>query len=514
MLDYFDMWDEFQVKSLNDTKEARYYNLISSLIDNQIDAGIKWIDSPQAEEYFKGESAYQTEVFRALEDEWDSILESKYNSVEALLDEVYRRGKAKGYSDMREHVKFTEQDKLALQFVRDYNFGLIQRLNDDTIYQIKNTIIGGFLAGDHPYKIAPKILEVAENRLEESTFSPKQRAVMIARTEVSRVQNTGILQSYVNEGYTEVKILTAGDDNVCTTCLKYAYEFNKEDEITYENRGEERTHNIIKLIKGGQFPPFHPLCRCTYLSVWESKGKSPENPFIVNLTPLKFLDPEHEINLPDGKPKIRWTKESLNDQLSSFTDSKKELDEIVEAVMYYMNNIENRNKEFLSAMNNDFKMVCTQHPGDLRGVSLCPKGKKAAENEGLLFVIHNHPSNNPLQSEGDIIGFAEYNVKYNVVFTENEGLFILKNNGATEEDIKQGWDDIYQFMFENFKASNSNEYWHIIDLVNNAGLDDDMYDSMMYEKVIGHMSNNKKLSISVYKEKMDNHNVGVYHIGP
>lgn len=48
MLDYFDMWDEFQVKSLNDTKEARYYNLISSLIDNQIDAGIKWIDSPQA----------------------------------------------------------------------------------------------------------------------------------------------------------------------------------------------------------------------------------------------------------------------------------------------------------------------------------------------------------------------------------------------------------------------------------------------------------------------------------
>ncbi len=85
MLDYFDMWPEFSVKSINDTKTARYYNLISNLIDSQIDAGIRWLDSKEAEEYFKGETAYQREVFLALEDEWDSILEGKYNSVDALL---------------------------------------------------------------------------------------------------------------------------------------------------------------------------------------------------------------------------------------------------------------------------------------------------------------------------------------------------------------------------------------------------------------------------------------------
>ena len=38
------------------------------------------------------------------------------------------------------------------------------------------------------------------------------------------------------------------------------------------------------LIKGGLFPPFHPLCRCTYLSVWESKVKTPFDAEVVDLT--------------------------------------------------------------------------------------------------------------------------------------------------------------------------------------------------------------------------------------
>ncbi|WP_407454424.1 phage minor head protein [Methanobrevibacter sp.] len=515
MLDYFEMWDDFHCKSINDIKTARYYNLISNLIDSQLDATIRWIDSEEAEEYFKGESAYQREVFQTLEDEWESILESKYDSVEALLSEVYRRGKSKGYADMRQRIKYTETDKLALAFARDYNFGLIQRLNDDTIHQIKNTIISGFLAGEHPNQIAPKILSVAEERLTGSTFTPRQRATMIAKTEISRVQNTGILQSYVNEGYTEVKILTAEDNNVCDTCLRYAFEFNNDDEIIYGNRGPEKVHNLIKLIKGGRFPPFHPLCRCTYLSVWESKGKPPENPFIINSTPLKFLDSDGEIVLPDGKPKIRWTEDSLREELSSFTDSERELTELTNAVWEYMNTLKNRNVESLSAMGHDYNMYCTQFSIDShKGVDLCPDGLDEAGKRGLLFVIHNHPSNNPLQSEGDIWGFAEYNVKYNIVFTERCGLFILKNDGATSDDIKQGWEDIYEFMREDFKSKNSTEYWHIIDLVEHAGLDDDLYDSMMYKKVMEHMSKNKKLSIHVFKEKMSQHNVGVFHIKP
>ena len=284
LLDYFDMWDEFDIQKVEDPKIIRYYDLLENHIKNQIDATIKWLESDQARDYFFSESEYQRDVFRALEDEWDSILEGKYPSVEALLSEVYRRGKAQGYSDMREHIQYTEQDKLALSFVQEYNFVLIRNIDYDTRSQIKAKITEAVIAGEHPYTVAPKILDVAEERLDGSNFTPKQRATMIARTEVSRVQNTGILQSYVNEGITEVKILTAEDDNVCDLCLKYAFEFNEKDDITFENRGEEKVHNISKLIKGGRFPPFHPLCRCTYLSVWESKVKRPIDAEVVDLT--------------------------------------------------------------------------------------------------------------------------------------------------------------------------------------------------------------------------------------
>ncbi|WP_458405990.1 phage minor head protein [Methanobrevibacter sp.] len=282
LLDYFDLWDEFDIRKVDDPKTVRYYDLLMNHIQNQIDAGVKWLESDEARDYFYGESEYQREVFRALEDEWDSILEGKYPSVEALLSEVYRRGKAQGYSDMREHIRYTEQDKLALEFVTNYNFDLIRNIDYDTRSQIKGKITEAVIAGNHPYTVAPKILDVAEERLDGSNFTPKQRATMIARTEISRVQNTGILQSYVNEGYTEVNILTAEDDHVCDLCLKYAFEFN-DDDITFENRGKERVHNISKLIKGGCFPPFHPLCRCTYLSVWKGGEKYDGDAEIMDL---------------------------------------------------------------------------------------------------------------------------------------------------------------------------------------------------------------------------------------
>ena len=86
--------------------------------------------------------------------------------------------------------KYLQKKNLALEMLKSYNIALVHFCNANN------------------------------KRFDEgSTFTPKQRAVMIARTEISRVQNTGILQSYVNEGYTEVKILTAEDDNVCYTCL-------------------------------------------------------------------------------------------------------------------------------------------------------------------------------------------------------------------------------------------------------------------------------------------------------
>lgn len=291
LIEDLELEEEFTEKSLKDNIQLmKYYRLISQQIDDTLQASVKWIDSPEAKEFFFNEAYYQQEIWESLDEEWDNILSGKYETIDGLLQEIYDYGKAKGYSNIAEHLRYTDTDRLAFAFARNYNYGLIQRLNDDLRGAIKNRLTRAAIEGENPLSLAPKLLKLGVTQLPGSTFTPRQRATMIARTEISRIQNTGILQSYVNEGYTEVKLLTAEDDNVCTLCLRYAYEFNKDDKIIFENRGEELVHNIRDLIKGGEYPPFHPLCRCTYISVWESKVSAPDNPFMVNLTPIDNWD--------------------------------------------------------------------------------------------------------------------------------------------------------------------------------------------------------------------------------
>lgn len=441
LLDYFDMWDEFDITKVDDPKTIRYYDLLENHIKNQIDAGIKWLESDEARDYFFGEAEYQREVFHALEDEWDEILSTKYPSVDALLDEVYRRGKAKGYTDMRERIRYTEADKLALRFARNYNYYLIRKIDNDTRNQIKNKITEAVIAGEHPYTVAPKILNVAEEKLQGTNFTPKQRATMIARTEISRVQNTGILQSYINEGYTEVKILTAGDSRVCNLCLRYAFEFEEDAEITYDNRGEERTHNILKLVKGGEFPPFHPLCRCTYLSVWESKGKPYK--YVINLTPWDFQD----MNKPDStirfkkvfKSKIpQYLPEILIQELFDFDDyySKKYSDEKLLEYGYLANLTHEGISNYLVGEEN--------HINFNEAELLIYTGDE-------LIATHTHLSRVPFNYD-DIDTFFENGdkvyMRYLVVHTP-EDIFIAEfteNSFINKEEIIQAAKDDYKDM--------------------------------------------------------------------
>lgn len=283
LLDYLEMWDEFDIKTNSDNDVNRYHSRLIGLIMEDLDKTIDWLKSDDAKNLFVRESEYQLSVFNSLEEEWDEILEKHYDTVDELLTEVYDKGKKKGYSDMISRIKYTKADKWALDFVKDYNFGLIQKLDDDLRYKIKNKIISGFLAGDHPYKIAPKIAGLLDEKLIGSNFTPNQRATMIARTEISRVQNTGILQSYVTEGYVQVKILTAEDNSVCYLCLKNAYEFEDDVPVTYDNKGDDRVHYISDLIKNLDYVPLHPNCRCTYLSVWETKKNPEEFPLMICL---------------------------------------------------------------------------------------------------------------------------------------------------------------------------------------------------------------------------------------
>lgn len=455
LLDDLEFWDEFTTKAINDPDTEDYFKQIDQAIDDKLAETIKWLDSDEAKEYFQQEAEYQEEVFEALEDKWDNILSGEIDSVDELLGRIYEHGKQQGYSEIRERIRYTDADRQALQFAKDYNFHLIQKLDDNLRDAVKNRVIQAVASGEHPYELASKIQELGVQPLPGSTLSARHRAVMIARTETARVQNTGIIQSYVNEGFTEVNILTAEDSSVCRLCLANAYEFNT-DEIILENRGADRTHKIADM-NSNSWVPLHPNCRCTYVVVWDSRGEAPENPEPVNLTPLS----NDELNIlrnlfSNGKlnnEKDLWeydykgirsslSKGEFEKRLSGFMDSKT-ISVLTEDLFNFQKNVHFINIEHGWARTNKRTVSGIFSNGANKEVALSADFLEIAKKDkGILYLIHNHPkSNPPLPSPEDLAYFTSLEIKYGLV-TNEEGTFILKNNKSSQN--KDKYKEIYE----------------------------------------------------------------------
>ena len=294
LIDDLGLWDEFRInKTRDDTNVQRYYNLISNILDYQLTASRQWLSSPQARVYYLQESEYTKEIFQSLDDEWDDILSRNYDNVDELLEEIYRRGKEKGYKDIQERLNYTEQDKQALDFVRQYNFDLITKLSNDLRANVKNTITEGVAKGENPYSLANKLVQQGITPLEGSTLTAKQRAVMIAKTEVSRTQNTAILQTYANEGYTEVTILTAEDQHVCRLCLANAYHFNNDVEMVYSEDLKDQVHRISDLDEDSLLP-LHPNCYMPDTQIYTKEGWKPVRDITTDDDVLT-LNPENNL---------------------------------------------------------------------------------------------------------------------------------------------------------------------------------------------------------------------------
>ena len=418
LLDDLEFWDEFTTKAINDTDTEDYFKQIDQAIDDKLAETIKWLDSEEAKEYFQQEAEYQEEVFEALEDEWDDILSGEIASADELLNRIYEHGKQQGYMDIRERIRYTDADRQALQFAKDYNFHLIQKLDDNLRDAVKNRVIQAVASGEHPYELAPKIQELGVQPLPGSTLSARHRAVMIARTETARVQNTGIIQSYVNEGFTEVNILTAEDSSVCRLCLANAYEFNT-DEIILENRGADRTHKIADM-NSNSWVPLHPNCRCTYVVVWDSRGEAPENPMFMDFTPKHG---EQGYNGFDGD----WSKESVKNSLKNVVDEE-DIETVAEILIDYRRKVKGKDKEHLTTTDANFNKLSDAITDSKKGyVDIPEKDIKAVEGSYFGLTIHNHPSGIPLPAYKDLkTGIIKNKVKYNIIYSSN-GIVVIKN---------------------------------------------------------------------------------------
>ena len=279
---------------------------------------------------------------------------------------------------------------------------------------------------------------------------------MIAKTETSRMQNTGMLQSYVNEGYTQVKILTAEDKDVCTTCLEYAFKFNKDEPRVYSPGllEREKVHDIVTLIKGGKFPPFHPLCRCTYLTVWKSKTEPPENPYVINLTPdnylsdyvmKKFHDEFSDTN-QTGVDDSKWNQDNIQNSLKSFVDKNDNLEMLSNNIFEFIQVAKSHANECVIASDRRFNVFGIIKGDDATSIKVPKEYIENVKNSYFGLTGHSHPvSKMPLPDLDDInYGLVTLNSKYNIIYAPEFGVMLIKKSEPNVKLNKKNLEDSYK----------------------------------------------------------------------
>lgn len=253
--------------------ELQYYNDLTRLFDTIISHYIDWLDSPEARKLFYEEIQNREEYFNTIDKDLDDIIQDTSLSADRIIEKVYRKGLNYGYKDINRLPVFNDACKYGLKATQEYNFELIQSVSNDLKDSIRHHIFRGVAEGQSIHEVARAITDSGLKPIEGKTLSAYQRASLIARTEIARSMTTGRLQSYANYGVEKVKILTAGDSNVCPICLEAAHIFNGEK--THDNIIGEK---VYSLEDASNLIPFHPACRCSVIAHIEHYQDIPQKP--------------------------------------------------------------------------------------------------------------------------------------------------------------------------------------------------------------------------------------------
>lgn len=379
--------------------ELNYYNSITRVLDRHVDKYVDWLGTPEAQEAFYQESVQRKEYFNSIEDELDEIINDHTLNANRIIEKIYRKGLDKGYKDIKKYPVFNDACKYGLKATQDYNFELITKLSDDLRETIKHDIFKGIAEEKSIHEVARSITDAGLKPLKDKTLTAYQRASLIARTEISRSMSTGRLQAYANYGVEKVRILTAGDSNVCPICLEAA-------EKTYTLKEAE---GLI---------PFHPACRCSIMAVIEHvSSKILDNPKIMNLTPEEFMSRYNFSSLDDlkrlkeleGWKHLNEEKipshlpKTLRDNMISFEEQYKKFED------------GNEWAQICNLTTEDVYSIMTNHKPD----RVSPfKGKNYGDDE--VAMVHNHQDGTFLSPADFFCGFYNNNnIKYVVAHTDN-----------------------------------------------------------------------------------------------
>ena len=405
--------------------ELQYYNDLTRSFDKIINHYIDWLDSSEAKKLFYEEIQNREEYFQTIDSDLDDIIQDTSLSADRIIEKVYRKGLSYGYKDINRLPVFNDACKYGLKATQEYNFELITNVSNDLRDSIKHHIFRGIVEGQSIHEVARAITGSGLQPLKGKTLSAYQRASLIARTEIARSMTTGRLQSYANYGVEKVKILTAGDDDVCPICRK----------------AEKK---IYSLEEASNLIPFHPACRCSVIAHIEhsndSKFNKPfdepsEEPLIIVLTndlerkPMRSLE---EI-LDEGSDDLPIDFDlDIQDEISSFINKTKIEDKEKLSIWDENGNILH---EFIT--NNTSRSVSLPFDAEIIGRSV-----------GLVMTIHNHPVGSTcLPSGGDLSMMAQYKITYGISTMGNRAV-LVKNKDTFRNQYESNIFNIYKNQYK------------------------------------------------------------------
>jgi len=172
--------------------------------------------------------------------------------VAPIITSAYINGRQAALNIVGEVEYSRPVENAAISFIRQYNFDLISGLNSDVREAIRGALWRGVASGASHDEVAASLGRIPVDPLpvfNRSTgelmriLPPEERANMIARTELMRAYNQGMVTTFQQYGVQLFNVVTAGDP--CEVCAD--------------------------LPEGNPYPlenlppiPIHPYCRCTF----------------------------------------------------------------------------------------------------------------------------------------------------------------------------------------------------------------------------------------------------------
>lgn len=150
-------------------------------------------------------------------------------------------------------------NKKVLDALYERNLSFCEGLLDDTKKKILTVISDSLVKGDDIWSIVDKLKDIGFD---------KNRAEMIARTEVMYSLNQASIEAFAEDGIEYVEWLTAFDDRTCDETNGPEIEL-PDGSVVY---GCEAMNGKIFKIDEVPAIPVHPACRCTI-----SASRGPEN---------------------------------------------------------------------------------------------------------------------------------------------------------------------------------------------------------------------------------------------